>query len=245
MPAIAELSSPASTRGPIGTRPLCAKDEETGGTHKEKLPRFTRVTRDANSVSVVISDNPIPQPQVEVSMSLFGDEWSLPETMPAQKHTRGNYAKKVDDEEIEAAQFRYVAVQNRLRAWDSEEVEWLHEILLHETNREMCDAINAHDVDTVTEKLTWYEDASWRPFSFPVCCAIVGANPAEVLQGIHQGLEELLPTLRFDKRSPGLESCVSDPGSPILTEANQNLIMAVYDRIEVQPEHAHIGLAVD
>jgi hypothetical protein len=178
-------------------------------------------------------------------MSLFGDEWSLPETIPAQKHTRGNYAKKVDDEEIEAAQFRYVAVQNRLRAWDSEEVEWLHEILLHEINREMREAINDSDIASVTEKLTWYEDASWRPFSFPVCCAIVGANPAEVLQGIHHGLKELLPTLHLDQDSPDLESCISDSDSPILTEDNQNLIMAVYDRIEVQPEHAHIGLAVD
>ncbi len=244
MPAIAKIST-SRIHGLIGSRPIYANNEETDGNHKKEAPRFTRVTRDANSVSVVISDNPIPQPQVEVSMSLFGDEWSLPEIMPAQKHTRGNYTKKVDDEEIEAAQFRYVAVQNRLRAWDSEEVEWLHEILLHETNREMREAINDSDIASITGKLTWYEDASWRPFSFPVCCAIVGANPAEVLQGIHQGLKELLPTLHFDQGSPDLESCVSNSGAPFLTGANQNLIMAVYDRLDVQPEHAHIGLAVD
>ena len=128
-------------------------------------------------------------------MSLFGDEWSLPEITPVEKRTRGNYAIKVDNEEIEAAQFRYVAVLNGLRAWDSDEVEWLHEILLDETNREMREAIEDGDTASIQEKLAWYEDMTWRPFSFPVCCAIVGADPVEALKGLHQGLAEFAPTL--------------------------------------------------
>lgn len=171
------------------------QNSETSGDDTRKKARFTRVTRNTNTVSVIVSDQPIPQPRVEVSMSLFGDEWSLPEITPVEKRTRGNYAIKVDNEEIEAAQFRYVAVLNGLRAWDSDEVEWLHEILLDETNREMREAIEDGDTASIQEKLAWYEDMTWRPFSFPVCCAIVGADPVEALKGLHQGLAEFAPTL--------------------------------------------------
>ena len=82
------------------------QNSETSGDDTRKKARFTRVTRNTNTVSVIVSDQPIPQPRVEVSMSLFGDEWSLPEITPVEKRTRGNYAIKVDNEEIEAAQFR-------------------------------------------------------------------------------------------------------------------------------------------
>ena len=150
--------------------------------------RFTRVTRDANTVSIVVSDTPIPQPRVSVAMTLFGAAWSPPEVAPVQKHKHGKYTKKIDSEQTQAAKFRYVAVQNRLRAWDSDEVVWLHEILLDQTNREMRKAIEDNNHASIQEKLAWYEDMTWRPFSFPVCCAIVGANPSDVLQGIHQGL---------------------------------------------------------
>ena len=103
--------------------------------------RFTRVTREANTVSVIVSDTPIPQPRVSVAMTLFGDEWSPPEIATVEKRKRGQYTKKTDPEEKQVALFRYVTVQNRLRAWDSDEVEWLHDILLAETNREMREAI--------------------------------------------------------------------------------------------------------
>lgn len=242
--ATASAEIPTSrTNGRIGTLPHQQKNEEKDDNHKKET-RFTRVTRNENSVSVVISENPIPQPAIEVSMSLFGDEWSLPETK-MEKKIRGHYAKKIDNEEIEVAQFRYVAVQNRLRAWDSDEVEWLHEILLDETSREMRKAIEEVDIASIKEKLTWYEDLSWRPFSFPVCCAIVGADPAEVLQGIYQGLEKWLPMLHLDQRRNSLKSCASDSDAPLITRTNQNLIMDVYDQIEAQPEHAHIGLSAD
>ncbi len=158
--------------------------------------RFTRVTRDANTVSIVVSDTPIPQPRVSVAMTLFGDEWSPPEIALVKKRKRGQYAKKTDPEEEQVAKFRYVAVQNRLRAWDSDEVEWLHDILLAETNREMREAIEEKNFASIREKLAWYEDMTWRPFSFPVCCAIAGAHPYDVLQGIHQGLSMLSTRLR-------------------------------------------------
>lgn len=161
---------------------------DKSGDDTRKKTRFTRVTRNTNTVSVTVSDQPIPQQRVEVSMSLFGDEWSLPEVKSVEKRTRGKYADKVDDEEIEAAKFRYVAVLNGLSAWDSDEATWLHEILLEETNREMREAIENGDTESIQEKLAWYEDMTWRAFSFPVCCAIVGADPVEVLNGIRRGL---------------------------------------------------------
>ena len=170
---------------------------ENGDGNTNKAPRFTRVTRDTGTVSVVVSETPIPQPQSVVSMSLFGDEWSPPEITHVEKRTRGNYAKKADEEEEQAAKFRYVAVQNRLRAWDSDEVMWLHDILLNETNREMRTAIKERDLPSILDKLAWYEDTTWRPFSFPVCCAICDADPAVVLQGIHQGLAESSSALGF------------------------------------------------
>lgn len=183
--SVAIISQPA----PTNKKPMTIVDNDRDA-------RFTRVTRDANTVSVIVSDTPIPQPRVSVAMTLFGDEWSPPEIAPVKKRKRGQYAKKMGPEEKKVAQFRYVTVQNRLRAWDSDEVEWLHEILLHETNREMREAIEEKKLASIREKLVWYEDMTWRPFSFPVCCAIVGAHPYDVLQGIHQGLSKLSKKLR-------------------------------------------------
>lgn len=162
---------------------------ETKSDNTMPVARFTRVTRDANTVSVVVSDTPIPRQRVEVTTTLFGEEWSLPEIVPVKKRTRGRYAKKIDPEEIEAWKVQMLQ-QRGLRLWDSDEVEELHEILLNETNREMREAIEEGDTASIREKLTWYEDMTWRPLSFPVCCAIVGADPKEVLRGIHQGLAD-------------------------------------------------------
>ncbi len=188
--AIAERSDLKTNQTLLTHKPSEARGDDSNDA------RFSRVTRDANTVSVVISETPIPQPRVSVAMTLFGDEWSPPEIAPVNKRKRGQYAKKMSREEEQVAKFRYISVQNRLRAWDSDEVEWLHEILLHETNREMREAIEEKKLASIREKLVWYEDMTWRPFSFPVCCAIVGAHPYDVLQGIHQGLSKLSNKLR-------------------------------------------------
>lgn len=64
-----------------------------------------------------------------------------------------------------------------------EKVE-LHKVLLEQSCNELNEAIQTRDYDVMQDILSWFDDATWRPYSFPVCAALSDVEPDVFLSQI-------------------------------------------------------------